>query len=467
MLHDAKRLSLLFSLLTVLFLFFGSCDVYQNKSLKTKEYPKAAKQGFQTPTQTIFSNKKKVFLSNQTYNLFWDKPGEKYENSFIVIRDCDEVVIDGINIFQNNFDYLATYSILIEDCKKVVVKNSAFMGTCLYHLRIEGCEEVLIDNVRISGLDYGGKGVRCGGGIWINNGVQGADNGKLLWSKNPKNLQQLTIRNCLIQNNLTTDKERNSDGILIHSASNGTLTDCIFENWLAGDAALDVSHRRVDEAYTNKHFLIERNIFKNNKHVKTVGGSNASNSIVWINNLYSDTMIGSYHQGWSVKRFYESFLFSNSTFGFWRNWSGLDGPVEIKGCLLHVKRGFITEMFKLSDKNAPAAHERILTDSNIYSMPKEPTFWLRHYATRDNKSISEIVDWPSWRQNGRDENSLLLIDSGDVVVRQWKDMEYPVYLGSAAARSSPAAEYAPQDFFGKIRGNACYGAVCPQPASQE
>lgn len=401
-----------------------------------------------------------VSLKHTNYHLAFEKPQSKYENTFMVIRSCGEVVIDGITIIQKGSNFLAYHSILIEDCKKVTVKNSVFKGTCFYHLRIEGCEDVLVDNVEISGLDYGRKGTRCGGGIWINNGESRSNGKKGLWSENPFNLKRLIIRNCKLKNSLTSDKVQNLDGILIHSPSNGYMTDCIFENWLAGDAALDISHRRTDKEYTNKFFRVQRCAFKNNKHVKSTGKSNVSNSIIWINNIYSDTKIGSYHQGWHDRRYFESYLFNSTTSGFWRNWSNLGGIVQIRGCLLHVKNGTIFEMYKLSIRASTDAHKFIQPDFNIYSLQKKPKFWLNRHGSIEPKPINQITTFRSWRSIGKDSRSKLLLNSSKVIVVSKKGFEYPLYE-LLLDTSIPNIDIdVNEDFFGNPRDKFCYGAVC-------
>jgi hypothetical protein len=409
-----------------------------------------------------------AILENATYSLSYEKPEEKYANTFIVIRNCDEVIIDGITIVQNNPNYLAEFSILIEDCKKVTVKNSIFKGTCRYHLRIEGCEEVFIENIKITGFDYGAEGLRCGGGIWVNNGESRPDGSSGLWSLHPKNLLSLTIRNCIISNNLTTDVPRNLDGILIHSASNALLSGCIFENWLAGDAALDVSHRRIDNEYTNKHFTIQQCVFRNNKHVKSAGSSNISNTIQWVNNIYTDTKIGSYHEGWKEQRTYESYMFTEPTFGFWRNWSSLEGLVQIRGCLLHVAKGTLTEMYKLSAIASADALNFIQPNYNIYSLQAEPKFWLTKQVEAEEVAFPLYIGWAAWQASGRDKDSILLIRSGEVVVKTKNGFTYPIYTGTTKPNKTVIENPPLLDFFGNARNDFCYGAVCPglEPVEQ-
>lgn len=408
------------------------------------------------------SNQKDVTITNETFSLTYDKNGGKYENSFIVIRNCENVIIDNIEIIQNNPDFLATYSIIIEDCKKVTIRNSTFKGTCLYHIRIEGCEEILIENVTITGLDYGDKGIRSGGGIWINNGATSStDDG--LWSRNPLNLLNLVIRDCKISNNFASDKNRNLDGILIHSASNGTISNCIFENWLAGDAALDISHRRTDNDYTNKHFTIKNCIFKNNKHVKAVGRSNQSNSIQWENNLYIDTIIGNYHIGWKDQRIFESYLFTKPTFGFWRNWERQKGKVGIHGGLLHVEKGTLSDIYKLSYKAGDDALNYLHMDHNIYSFQDEPNRFLSKQFYNKPHTFPLYNDWASWQSEKRDNNSKFLIESSSISVLSQNGYRYPVYTGSINNENIvlPVKRQPATDFLGIPRSKFCYGAVCP------
>ena len=410
------------------------------------------------PTPRKFIDKKRVIIADKCFHIDWQKLGKKYQNSFIVIRNCEEVVIDNLHITQLNADYLAEFTIIIEDCKKVTVNNSSFKGTCNYHLRIEGCAMVTIENITIAGLDYGAKGVRCGGGIWINNGATSAG-GNGIWSPNPKNLENLTIRNCTIKNNLASDRNRNIDGILIHSASNGTLSNCHFSNWLKGDAALDVSHRRTDLPYSNKSFTIEKCVFVHNKHVKSTGNSVASNSIEWINNIYNDTQIGNYHQGWKDFRLFESYFFSGSTFGFWRNWAELKGSIQIKGCLFHLQAGAISEMYKLSDMADLKDADHIQPDFNLYSMPQPPAAWLRKYSSNESSPAVIYNNWQTWQASGKDRHSLLLIDSKLVRAHKDKDKFIPIFNGLNLMPREWKMPIPLEDFYGNPRRLFRYGAV--------
>jgi hypothetical protein len=119
------------------------------------------------------SDKQSVKLEHIALKIKWQGKYDKYGTTYIFIKNCHEVNIDDVHVVQLDPDYRASCSIRIEDCDLVKVKNSSFHGTCQSHLRIEGCREVIVDSIEIAGEDYGRAGVRCGAGIFLNNGEDG------------------------------------------------------------------------------------------------------------------------------------------------------------------------------------------------------------------------------------------------------------------------------------------------------
>lgn len=432
-----------------------------------------------------FYNLKNVIIKNQTYHLRFEEQAEKFQTTFIHIKNCNNVIIENLKIIQLDPDYRAYHSVLIEDCDNVTVKNSLFSGTCNFHLRSEGCKNIFLDGIVVKGYDYGELGIRCGGGIWINNGNPTSKNRSGLWSPNPKDLKSLIIQNCFIHDNLSEDKSRNNDGILIHSAGNGFLFNNRFERWLKGDSALDISHRRSDDSYKEKTFIVERNFFFNNKHVKSVGTSDVSNSIIWRNNIYIDTRLGNYHQNWRDLRVCETFIFTKKDFGFWRNWGRLRGPVVIEQCLFFLKQGQISSMFKLDNINGMGAMAFLHLNKNVYYMPKKPGSWLVS-EKKDGSHAFAIRGWREWQQRGFDHQSIFTQNLKDFTWRQKDGINYIVWDSSNDRHDlcvSPSGELhhptselektaeketvfdlkveSPQkDFFGLPRNDCCIGAVC-------
>lgn len=262
----------------------------------------------------VFKNQSSVILKNILLKVKWERSYSKYGNTLFYIKNCKNVYIENVVIVQADHDYRASHSILIEDSENVIVKNCLFLGTTnSYHLRIEGCENVVLDGIEISGYDYGSLGKRCGGGIFVNNGNQPEKfpNTRGMYSSNPKDLSRLIIVNCYIHDNLADDGNfRNQDGIALASPGNGLFFNNIVENWLKGDAGLDVSHRRWDAAYTHRVFRIERNVFKNCSYQKFSGGSkkNVNNIIISANNIILNSSIGYYPKNYNIIHIYDSFI---------------------------------------------------------------------------------------------------------------------------------------------------------------
>lgn len=432
-----------------------------------------------------FYDLEEIVLKDQAYYLRFEEPTDKQKSTFIHIRNCGNVIIENLRVVQLDPDYRAYHSVLIEDCDSVLVRTTYFAGTCNYHLRVEGCRNVVLDGVEVAGYDYGELGVRSGGGVWVNNGSHRTTGRLGLWSPNPRDLETLVIENCYIHDNLAEDKTRNNDGILIHSAGNGLLFNNRFERWVKGDSALDVSHRRSDNSYKEKTFRIERNLFIGNKHVKSVGASDVSNSVIWMNNIFVDTKLGNYHQNWTDHHVCETYIFTGKDFGFWRNWGRLGGPVVIEKCLFFLKKGRISSMFKLDNKNSVGALAFIRPDRNIYYMPKDPGFWFVS-ENRDGSVSFRIRRWHDWQKRGFDQHSQFTRDDKGFAWGQKHGINYVVLQGldkgddlwrpvqavgrglaskgSDGTGKEPSLSYGletPQrEFFGRPREDWCIGAVC-------
>lgn len=300
-----------------------------------------------------FQNEKNLIIENIDYMVEWEKSYKKYENALYHIKNCDSVIIKNVKIIQNNSDYRASSSFLIEGCKNVKIEKSYFAGTVgSYHIRIEGCEEVIIDSVEICGYDYNNLGKLCGGGILIKN--ENDKYSKIRTSQYKYDLNNCTISDCYIHDSLKSDRERNQDGINLFSPSNGKLIHCHFENWNAGDAAIDISHRRIDKKYQNKYFSIYNNLFVNCKSIKTPGKSNKNNYVIFSNNIYNNTRIVDYHQGWNSYHVNETFLYDkNFKSKFIYSLIGIsNGLSYLDNCFFEIESESVKNFFFLHKTNS-------------------------------------------------------------------------------------------------------------------
>jgi hypothetical protein len=354
-------------------------------------------------SKKVHLNEEEVHLKNIRIDVRWKNPYHKYRNTLYLIRNCDRVIVDNVHIKQLDSDYRASSSIFIEDCKEVVIKDSYLAGTTNnYHIRIEGCETVLIDNVEIEGLDYFEKGIRCGGGIFVNNGDPKMGGKRGMLSPSPKDLKWCVIQNSYIHNNLASDKKRNQDGILVHSAADGLIFNCYFENWQHGDAAIDVSHRRSDKNYRNHFFRVERNVFDNCDKVKTPGISHKSNNIFFANNVYINTIIGDYHNGWDVYHVHETFLFNSlrKRSVFYSIWTLNNGFSYIRNSLVYVSGDALKHIYYQGKSAISKNYNFLRPDFMVYIM-LSPSSWLK------GREI-EIKNWESWKNETRDYNSYFI-----------------------------------------------------------
>ena len=400
-----------------------------------------------------YIDKELVHLTDIAYRVNWKGQYNKYRNALFLIRGCIKVNIENIAIIQKDSDYRASHSILIEDCKEVYLRSSYFSGSCRnYHIKIEGCEKVFIDNVEICGFDYGEKGFRCGGGILINNGdpKQGGIHGML--SPNPSNLSWCVIQNCFIHDNLDADEKRNLDGINLLSASDGIVFNCFFENWNKGDAALDISHRRKDSAYINKFYRVERNIYKNCKRVKTPGNSHNSCKLFFANNIYLNVHFVDYHQGWDVYHIHETFVYENvpSPIFFYTLQGVNNGHSYLTNCLINVEGKNLKSVYFQKGVYGPTEYKALKADFCVYAMPL-PGSWLRGPEIK-------ITTWKDWQKaNDYENNSIMTSD--DVGLWKFEKRDYRLTSGSSAA-SYGSGDYlittdkrmtVDRDFNGKIR----------------
>jgi hypothetical protein len=330
----------------------------------------------------------------------WKRPRHRKHTTLIIISDCDEVILDNVHLLQLDKDFRAAHTVIFEDCARVVVKNSSFRGACTYHLRIEGAQEILIDSVEISGSNNGSEKTRCGGGIFINNGDDKPGKYKMRrgqYTSNPYDLVYFAILNSWFHDSLDDEQRENVDGVLVHSGAHGLISNCRFQDWQGGDAALDISHRRVDKGYDRKLIRVERNVFVNCRFVKSVGRSNGGCSIIWCNNLYSDTVLADYHQGYSVYHISEDILFKKSAKRFLALWGLRDGLLKIEYCLFLFPA--VKTYIHQGKAGTPTDYRWISSDNNIFYLGN-PIYWVLGQGV----SIENISDW---QNTGNDRNSFI------------------------------------------------------------
>ncbi len=345
------------------------------------------------------SKTKSFHLKNIAFKIKWKHGYDKYNNTLFLIRGYEKVIIENIAIIQLDSDYRASHGILLEDCNEVIIKNCYFSGTNNnYHLRIEGCKRVFIDGIEIAGYDYGELGVRCGGGILINNGDPKMGGKYGMVSPNPMDMQWCVVQDCYIHGAEATDIKRNQDGINIQSAADGIVFNCYFEKWKVNDAALDVSHRRTDTEYKNHIFRIERNKFIDCKTVKTPGTSDRTCNIVFANNVYQNTYLTDYHRGgWDVYHINETFSYDRNYKAsiFYKTYGLGSGKSLFFNCVVASEKKLYT-LFFWSGKAGLQDISTLNIDYCIYIMP-DPTYWVQ--SKEKKVTITNFNIWKKTTKN--------------------------------------------------------------------
>jgi hypothetical protein len=398
----------------------------------------------------VYKDQDEVAIRDKFWRIKWRRGYDKYSNTLYHVRNCKSVIVENIAVIQFNDDYRASQALLIEDCDNVIIRNCYFAGANgKSHLRIEGCKNVYIDSVEVAGLDYGtGKGVRCGGGIFINNG-SGGDSRPVtqIYSPSPKVLESLVIRNCYIHDNIKADIQRNQDGILVHSGINGMIFNCFFENWLAGDAALDISHRRLDKAYTDATAIVERNIFKHCRIVKTPGRGLPSSKIVFANNIYIDSSLVDYHQSYKVWHLNESLFFSKSAIErtFFKIWGIDQAETIIKRCLISAKGISLYKLYSLTAKAKSDDIKRVVASDNVYLMDS-PTYFLYGMGF-------EVKSWVQWLAIMPSERDSVLMSQNDSwITEDYKTMSNVRDKIKQLKYKNENSDKINKDFWGRPRG---------------
>ncbi|HAI12741.1 MAG TPA: hypothetical protein DCM28_13620 [Phycisphaerales bacterium] len=385
----------------------------------------------------VFANQDAVHVKDLNYKVHWDRPVDKYKSTLIYIANVKEVVLENINIINTDPDYKAYHSILVEGADRVIVRNLYLAGTVQsYHLRLEGCGEIFIENVEIAGVQYDNRPThRLGGGIFINNGASGRGgiNNTGLRAEHPRIPGWQVIQNCYIHDNSQDDDHRrNQDGILIHAPSNGLLFNTVVENWLrpSGDSAFDLGFRRVEPEYQDKTFRVERNIIRNCTFLKTPGRGTGPNTLFLTNNILINTTIGDYHGGGGDNRYvHNTFIYDlnqapqdlrqlalRGSQGFSCLWN-FAGRTFYHNNLVYRPAGDFF-MFYMNDQGDPQKYRQVYADNNVYAIDPIPSSYLRS-AVKGLK-VKTFEDWK--KDTAQDTGSLVVkpatvpfvsYDSGD------------------------------------------------------
>jgi len=336
-----------------------------------------------------WKGEKDVVLRDLFLKVSWPEPTNKYSGTLFVFRDCENVTIENVWVAYMDPDYRAQHTFLFEGCGKVVIRNVYTAGAVeRTHIRFEGCAEYHIERVEVSGWEYGENDIRCGAGIHINNGITRGDT-VAVTADNPRELQWGVIRDSWFHDYLNDDggKWRNQDGIGFHAPSNGIVFNCVFDNWLAGDGAIDDSHRRHDPAYHGKVHRIERCVFRSCRLVKTNGATGSPDCvIVWMNNLYVDSWLADYHKGWTNWHLHETHVFSKRGPVFVKNW-GMRHPTLFVNNLLIAPEGMET-IYWQSGKADKDGYRQFRAKNTLYLM-STPTAWMRGLG----KTITSREEW--------------------------------------------------------------------------
>lgn len=435
-------------------------------------------------------------------------------SSVVRIQNKRHVVIEDIAIRQlghkdhNSLGGLRTgkHSIFVDGCETLVVRNVYFSGPVAHsHLRVRGCRYIFIENVEVEGLPLAellldtaraglGVGSVAGSGIFISNGNDsGSDcsepgSGDISYFEDDfcdgseacyaNDLEWVVIQNSHVHDyTLNPDFDtvkNNHDGIAIESPADGIIFNTVVEDWWAGDALIDVGHRRgCDSDYVGHRFRVERNVLKGSPYepstVKTTGRwepsdatESSGNAIVMANNFYKDLHIVDYHSDFPVYHVNESFYASEDADR--KVWYKMEdyGPTFVENQFVRTPDGDVSM--------------KIVT-SNV--LPPDPSSWEEEgfffsarsnlYAVPDSTIVVRIKEWvegsdpvyhyttdfvEEWQGDaGQDEGSVLESDCLEMPARS--NLCGADGLMTVDWTSGPGIDPAlavDRDFFGAVRG---------------
>ncbi|WP_043588298.1 hypothetical protein [Geminisphaera colitermitum] len=365
-----------------------------------------------------WANQEKVYLADLELRVTWEaKKSNKRTTTLFRIIDCKEVIIENLAIIQSDPDFRGYHTIAIEGADRVIIRNLYLAGTVQsHHLRLEGCKDILIDNVEIAGVDYLGNGrTRVGGGIWINNGATGTASSPMgltgLWIP-PEHVRMpgwQIVQNCYFHGGLESDGGdwRNQDALLIHHPGNGVLFNCVVENWFHPpmDGGFDLSYRRTEPEYQDKFFRIERNVVRNVTFgIKTPARSPGPNVLFFANNLLVNSQLADYHNGAANDVYYvhNTYIYdtdqappalremaqrgASGYASLWR-YSALS---VLSNSLLYKPSGPFT-LFYGNHMGQPDKYLYLKPDYNVYALGSAKPIWYRNSS--DGVKFKTLDDW--------------------------------------------------------------------------
>jgi hypothetical protein len=401
-----------------------------------------------------FRGEQQVVLKDLNLKVRWPEKTSKYGGTLYLFQNCENILIENVHVAYLDPDYRAQHTFLFENCGKIVIRDVYSAGAAeRVHIRLEGCQEYLIERTEISGWQYGPDDVRAGAGIMINNGI--TRDGKVAdVVEERRELDWGVIRDCYIHDYRNRDggKWRNQDGILFHAPANGIVFNCVFERWLAGDGAIDDSHRRHDDAYRNKVHRVERCIFRDCWLAKTNGATGSPDCIIaWMNNLYVDTWMGDYHRGWTNWHLHETYATTKPTPVFVKNW-GMYGPTVFANGLIYAPTG-LENVYWQSGKAEKDGYRRFRADHLFYLMPK-PGKWATGLGTA-------IVSREDWLKEGLERDCQWLPDT-DASLAAPAEGDYRPLRSSPLVGKAAATFLSPKDLGLRVVRDF-YGTPRPNP----
>lgn len=431
-----------------------------------------------------------VHISDLHLRVNWNQStASKFGTTLFYIEDAEEVIIENLSIISNDPDFRQYHTIFIEGAQRVVIRNLYLAGTVrMYHIRLEGCGEILIDRVEIAGIDYSNNGRhRLGGGIWINNG-EDLPGQPPLGAKNPKSPGWQIVQNSYFHDFTEDDGIfRNQDALLVHSASDGILFNCVVQNWLrpAAESSFDLSFRRSEPEFQNRFFRVERNIIENATFYKCVGSAQGANTLFYANNLFVNSTYADYHSGDSESIFeFNTYVFDSGllppdvggldTSGarvYTRLWS-YAAPTFLFNSLIFKADG---PFFMFYQNTTPPLDKYLFfkPNHNIYSVEGISHSWLM--AQGQGVLFPTLA---SWRLATSQDLQSALIPADPFIFTDYENGDFRPKTGSMPSGIvNPGGGYPsdfrhaiPRDFLGVSRSSQTEtvpGAFCVAPAPPE
>ncbi|AHF90178.1 hypothetical protein OPIT5_08005 [Opitutaceae bacterium TAV5] len=404
-------------------------------------------------------HQEKVRLSDLRLAVTWDPtPSHKDHTTLFHIADAGEVVIENLTIIQADPDYRGYHTILVEGADRVIVRNVQLAGSVQsFHLRIEGCRDVFIDNLEISGIDYHRRGrFRAGGGLWLNNGNTGrlGHNGTGLWTEYARMPGWQVIQNSYFHDGTESDggEWRNQDAVLIHHPGHGVLFNNVVENWFHPpmDGGFDIGFRRAEPEYQDRFFRVERNILRNVTFIKTPAAAPGPNTLFYANNLFINTQLADYHKGAAndVHYVHNTCIYDlakapvpfrelarRGASGYASLWN-YGAPTHLANSLLYRPAPSPADAspFTVYYANKDAAPDKYLhfkSAFNTWALSLSNLTWLR--TARDGARYKTLDDW---RRATDSDTGSALVDPGAIHFANYAADDYRLLQNPASGNSS-------------------------------